>query len=1161
MKKFFANWWFIGGLIVLLLVLVLCVGLPIFVSFLKPMWVRLTIGGVLTALWLGIGLLRWRKRVKAARALEAELNPPSAADEESRVIAQRMSDALKALKNHPGARKDYLYSKPWYVIVGPPGSGKTTALLNSGLRFPFSEQSLKGIGGTRNLDFWFTDEAVLVDTAGRYTTQDSDSAVDSSGWQSLLRQLRKHRPLTPINGIIVTLAIDELVAGDRASLDRHASVIRRRLSEMREMLEFAVPVYLMFTKADLLAGFVEYYDDLDVEGRRAVLGATLPVGPAGQTIDEVIRSFDRFVASQGERQARRLFEEVDQRRRGLILGFPGQLAALRNRFVRFVDGAFLAGDLPAGNLRGFYFTSGMQEGAPLDRILSGVSEIYDAPAGPEAMRGSGRTYFLNRLLNQVIFAEAGLVQADPAAIKRQRLQFTVGMASVAAVSALLLAAWGISFFRNLDFLSELDGEAARVATLTRETGIDLARVGERPTLEHSLDVLKALRNLPQGYADQAEGEPGLLMRFGLYRSGQSDEAVEAYRDGLRRIMLPRLLLRIEDYIARNKSDPMLVYQPLKAYLMLGGEHALDPGAVRTWVVQDWETGEFAGDDNAEIRTELVQHLDALLEDTDLLAAWPQGYKPLSNTTLADARLALRTLGAPARAYAVMKLKALASGNSPMSFRNVFPEADEAAFANGAEMRALEVPYFFTSEGYKTLYRIGRNTAAADVRKDRWIFGDDSSVVGAEAGIAEIRSGVAELYAQDYIAAWKKVVSTPRPADYFGDTPESNDARAILTKSPSPLEKFLLKVRANTTFNGADDAALKAAGEAVSSSRLGNATRLAGQIAGAANVPNFDAAGAITSAFSDIHTFVGDSSSQDAPLDRFLKNVDEAGRNKVASTMPGTGGASEMAVGNLNQSMAALISSVGSIPPLLRPFADEVVTGGRGASLSAAKGAISDAYTASVLPACQAAVEGKYPFVNKSDQDASPTEVQRAFDMNGAFDTFVQQRSDMLEKGPVWRWKAEDATAATLNAASADAFRQAMQLRDMIGGFTVYFEVKAFGAGVDKVQLVVGNTTHEFTKGAGAARRPVTWTLRGNVPQASVTLYQGGRQVDEIAIEDSDWALFRLMDRGSLRKLDARTLNATFGRGAGNVAFKVTVPATGNPFGESGLWNFHCPAAL
>ena len=90
----------------------------------------------------------------------------------------------------------------------------------------------KGIGGTRNLDFWFADEAAIVDTAGRYTSQDSDASADSAGWRSLLEQLKRNRPKQPINGVIVALGVDELLKTDLAGIDRHATAVRRRLVEL-----------------------------------------------------------------------------------------------------------------------------------------------------------------------------------------------------------------------------------------------------------------------------------------------------------------------------------------------------------------------------------------------------------------------------------------------------------------------------------------------------------------------------------------------------------------------------------------------------------------------------------------------------------------------------------------------------------------------------------------------------------------------------------------------------------------------------------------------------------------------------------------------------------------------------------------------------------------
>ncbi|MBW8785152.1 MAG: type VI secretion system membrane subunit TssM, partial [Novosphingobium sp.] len=1074
MKRVFGNWWVLTGLIVVLLLAVLCVGLPLFIDFLRPMWVRIAIAVVVIGVWLLLGFLRRRKARKAAEAIAEELSRPSAADQESAAVAARMNEALTALKSTSGGRRDYLYSRPWYVIIGPPGAGKTTALVNSGLRFPFAEQSLKGVGGTRNLDFWFADEAALVDTAGRYTTQDSDASVDTQGWKSFLALLKRHRPLSPINGVIVALGVDELLKADRAGIDRHAALVRRRLAELRQTLEVAVPVYLLFTKADLLAGFVEYYDDLDVEGRRAVLGASLPVENGKPKLDDLVVAFDELVAAQSARQAKRLFEEVDQTRRGLILGFPAQLAALRNRFARFVDGAFIAGDQPGGILRGFYFTSGVQEGAPLDRILAGVAEVYQDPRATRG--GSGRTYFLNRLMTDVVFKEAGLVEADPAARARQHARMSAGLVGVATVAALVLLVWGVSFVKNRSFQSELGASSAQAATLTRETGVDLIEVRDSdPDLEQSLGVLRALRNLPQGYAAQDAGEPGLLRRFGLYQSSHAAQAVESYRDGLRRIMLPRLLLRLEQYMGSHGGDPLSLYNALKVYLMLGGQGPLDPAAVKSWVTTDWTNEQFPGADRSPVRKELTDHLTTLLDDQDLAADWPERRGPLDGTVIAKARAALATLSLADRAYAVLREKALANGGSPWMASAALSAGDAQAFANGAEVLQLQVPYFYTRAGYEQAYQLGLATVAEDLKKDLWVMGDAAATTGMQAQVGQIRPGVAALYAKDYIAAWEKVATVPKPANYFGDAA----AMGAFTKAPSPLKVLLLELRKNTTFTGGSGAAKQALGARLAQTRIGGAAKTLG----AGESSGVDAGAQIASYFKPIQDYVGDGKAP-APIDDFVNAVKQAGTAVASAKLAGGGIGSDAVQGQMATAMGSVMTSAGGAPPQLQGFVAGATSGGKTASVTAAQGAITEAYTNAVLPDCKLATQDKYPFFGTATTDASLVDVQKVFAMNGSLDAFLQQRIKPLldVSGPIWRWNTTNPTAAALNPSTPDEFVKAQQLRDMMmGGVTTKFEAKAFGGGVDAVELTVGSTTYKFDP-ANMGEKPVIWSAQGNVPR-------------------------------------------------------------------------------
>src|SRR5690606_34128185 len=95
-------------------------------------------------------------------------------------------DLLRKSKMGRGA----LNRIPWFVLVGPPGSGKSTLLRQSGLSFPYmtkGRSAIRGLGGTKNCDWWFADRGILLDTAGRYTTE----TEDRDEWMAFLRLVRR----------------------------------------------------------------------------------------------------------------------------------------------------------------------------------------------------------------------------------------------------------------------------------------------------------------------------------------------------------------------------------------------------------------------------------------------------------------------------------------------------------------------------------------------------------------------------------------------------------------------------------------------------------------------------------------------------------------------------------------------------------------------------------------------------------------------------------------------------------------------------------------------------------------------------------------------------------------------------------------------------------
>jgi len=627
------------------------------------LWLLLVLTALPLLIWVGLALFFWRRAKKRDAALVAgatQTDPAArtdaaaaAAAEEERVVAARLADALSAMKSAGGGKGGFLYERPWYVLIGPPGSGKTTAIRNSGLDFPLAEGRVSGVGGTRNCDWWIAEQALLIDTAGRYTTQDSDASADKAGWERFLDLLRRERPRQPLNGVVVTFGADMLSRLDSATRELHAQAVRRRVRELEQRLGQRLPVYFLVSKADLIVGFSEFFDDLDRDARAQVWGMSFPLdpgsaGPAG-LVAKFGPEFGALVRRLQDRLLERLQAERGPEQRARIAGFPAQLASLEQPLAAFVQAAFGGSQLdPAPFLRGVYFTSGTQEGTPIDRLTGALSRAFGLdPRRPTALTAQkGRSYFLGRLLRDVVFNEARLAVRDRGHEKRRRvLQIAVFAGSVLAM--VLGIGWGWHAV-NLESERRAQVAAALAAAATAATGLPLDAVAAGDDLSKLLPYLDQVKPLPASAAGAAGGL-GLSQQAKLESAGQL-----AYKRALERVLLPRLMARLESQMRAGLQKPAYLYLATRVYMMLGRQGPLDKPLVQEWMAADWEQ-QHPGAVAQPLRDRLSGHLLALLDEDYVAYA-------LDGTLVDQARRVFSKLPMADRVYA--RLRSTASDAPP-----------------------------------------------------------------------------------------------------------------------------------------------------------------------------------------------------------------------------------------------------------------------------------------------------------------------------------------------------------------------------------------------------------------------------------------------------------------------------------------------------------------
>src|SRR5579871_1479285 len=711
--------------------------------------VRWVLIGLVILAWVARRLwVLWKAKRTNAQFMDGLLKrppktaaAPSASEEEVARLNQRFEEAIGVLKevrlSAAGKRirprdllslsgRQYLYQLPWYIFIGPPGSGKTTALVHSGLQFPLAEKlgthEIRGVGGTRNCDWWFTDEAVLIDTAGRFATQESNREIDSAAWMGFLELLKKSRPRQPINGVILTVSTSDLLQQSPREREAQAQNVRARLQELHEKLQISLPIYVLVTKADLLAGFTEFFGMLSKEERAQVWGVTFPYetrdGAAARMPDFVIE-FAALERRLLDRVMERMQSERGMDERSSVFAFPQQFETLRAPLEDYLTRVFVSSRYEQPPLlRGVYFTSGTQEGSPIDRVMGSLARAFSIERKlMPAQGGSGRSFFITRLLHDVIFSEQGLAGTN-LRLERRRAYLrwaAYGIAGVLFLGAALL--WTISYSNNRAYVAEVRARIPKVQEL-----IDRAAGSLSTNVVEVLPVLNVVHDVAVN-ADVAGGGAPWSMGFGLYQGSKLSAAAEAaYRRALRDLFLPRLSLRVEEQLrSANANNLEFAYEALKAYLMLNDSAHFDPIALKAWITLDWDRT-LPRDVSEEDRKQLLGHLDALLERG--AAASP---RPADTNLVASVRNMLVRYPLAQRVYSRLRREGVGDQIPDFSLVKVAGPGAASVFTRvSGQPLTKGVPGLYTYDGYYSAFRKASDRVANQLADEEpWVLADQA----------------------------------------------------------------------------------------------------------------------------------------------------------------------------------------------------------------------------------------------------------------------------------------------------------------------------------------------------------------------------------------------------------------------------------------------------
>ena len=1143
-----------------------------------------------------IGVRAWRRRRTNKRLVAGLAAGPSSVEREAQALDQRFSEALKVLgesarktgKTSWLRRGQYLYELPWFMFIGLPGSGKTTALLNAGLTFPLAgkmgQASVRGVGGTRNCEWWFADEAVLIDTAGRYTSQDSDAETDAAAWETFLALLRKSRPRQPLNGVLLTVNIEDLLRQTPADRKDHAQKLRTRLQELHERLGVRPPVYVLVTKCDLIAGFNETFGEFNREEREQVWGFSFPIDandPEAASATSM-QNFGSEFTALGKRLRdsliTRLQAEPDVMRRAALFAFPQQFEGLKGLLGGFLEQVFEGGgDLEEKPfVRGVYFTSGTQEGSPIDRVLGTLARTFGVEQRPASIASSrGKAFFLTRLLKEVVFAERGLVGRNVRAETRRRRLRLAGMAAMLLGSVGLLAVWAVGYSRNQAYLAEVQARLpdvqAAVAAVPPANGAELS------VLPDALDKLAAVP-APSGFALD---DPPLLNTFGLYQGPHVAAGMEiGYQKLLEHGLMPRVARRLEERLrAANRDNLELAYEALKGYLMLYTPEHFDADGFKAWVALDWDAN-LASTLSAEQRAALSQHLEAATS-----RGAPEATTPMDKNLVANVREML--VAFPLEYRIVSRLKrarvgadipefTVAGAGGPNAIR-VFERASGQPLTKG-------IPGLFTPDGYfKAFLPSIAKVAPALEAEESWVLGitaPGGSLKERAAGLVrggtdpELQNRVKRLYLQEYIKVWDQYINDVRLVRLDG-LDRSLAVAGLLAAPDSPLTAYLRAVARETqlgamvvSMNAAATAAQSGSGPKI---KLANPTlkqlnrakedisNVIGKMTGADAAPKGPSRPMelmVDDYFASIMRMV---TGTPPPLDETMKlfnevfvqltAIDAAKKTKTAPPPAGGAAAAKAAAGLQPEPIKSMLTAL----------ADAGASQGRVAERQGMSAELKP-----LAEQCAKTIAGRYPFALGSQSDVLPDDFGQMFGQGGQLDEFFQRKLAAAVDVGVTPWQYRplpDGTKPPGGAALAD-FQRAAKIREAFfraggkaPGFKVDLRVLEMDPSVKELSIDIDGTVMKFAAGNTAAQT-LSWPSPRVASQLKLSM--GGAP----QLFAGPWALFRMIGQNEVQLSPQPERFTVLLNVEGKKAKLEVISASAlNPLRLREMQSFRCPESL
>lgn len=1100
------------------------------------------------ALW---GVLQWRKlqnyQAQQKRDEQLRQDPIRVYEERQEVELNQVMVNMRQNLN----KRNYLYSLPWYLVLGLENAGKTSLINRSGQKFVFS--SVMRASGQKSenpysFDWWIGDESVLIDPDGELLTQgnrseDNDGAMERRLWLHFVKWLDRTRSRRPLNGIVLALDVSHLATATASERKAYASLLRARLRELMETLSTRLPVYIALTKLDLLYGFEPFFKHYTKSQREEVLGFTFSLDSIDNLdnwLEEFAKDYAEFVERINNALPHAVSAPMSLEERNAIYSFTRQVSGLKEILGQFFQDALASDQFSTSALvRGAYFTSVYQQGVPTNAFDDAASRRYGlSHAVNTAQRAKNSTiYFTQKLFTNIIYPEAGLA-SDNFRIARQKRRLMVLSVVTGSIATLLLVGnWHRNYLANVEHANAV---LAKVNQYRDE-------FPSKASLASQQDVLEPLNKIREATLEFGffREKPKYISDFGLYQGHTIGPMVEAtYLNLLETRFLPLLMADVVMDLNQAQTDEEKL-AVLRVYRMMVDKSGRYQDYVMDYFSRYWQQ-EFSG--RREIQEELLGHLDYAMRHTDLAGESQHGNKAATKVmkpyepTIAKVQAELGSMPNDQRVYRNLKLNAQTVLGPAINLRNLVGPVFDVVFEERVmNSSSLYIPQMLTKRGFEEYFMPRSESVSELALIDSWVLGQSKSAQFSEADKQALRNKIRDQYVADYTNTWRAALNEI-DVKYFSDI---NDAVAVLdnlTGNIEPMQRLLRTLDTNTELYASlpdDDAAQQALLQS----------------------PKYKVASMIESPFAELNDMLKPVGDKPAYMNEVLASVEELQNYlKAIQTAPDVGtaalDATKARVKLVNADPIYTLKRIASgLPKPLDSMMTKIADESWYVIKQEAIRHLEVRWHDDVYNTFQRKLAGRYPFNPKAKKDASLQDFEAFFAPNGTLDNFYNNQLRMFIEENITVNDGENAQSL-IRKDVLNQIKQAQKIRDAFfnrkGILDVSFSVEPLRLSGNKRRSVL-NVDGQYLAYSHGPRDSVEliWpnTLRDSaVSKVTLVPTQSNMSPRSIDIQ-GPWAFFRLLDQGDVVAASATSVDYKFDVDGGDMIYRINSEANANPFTE------------